>query len=92
MNDRDTGEYEGLSPAEATDPDQRADEEIAEVPEDWSAADRWGTTPREEYEGEPLNLRLTEELPEDAPPEPERPCPDTLLDELHEVDDYGQRR
>ena len=71
MTDRDTGDFEGLSPEEATDSDEVGELESTDPPEDWTAADRWGVTPFEEAEGEPLSLRLTEELPDDALPEPD---------------------
>ena len=86
MSDQDSGDFEGLPPDEATDTDELLDEDDADAPEHWVAADRWGTTPREEAEGEPLSLRLTQEEPEDAPPEPDQPVADTPLEELHLVD------
>ena len=58
MSDRNTGDFEGLPPDEATDPDEQPHEEDADPPEEWVAADRWGTTSREQREGEPLSLRL----------------------------------
>jgi hypothetical protein len=75
MSDPDTGDFEGLRPQEATDSDERGETEYTDPPDDWTAADRFGTTPREQREGPPLSLRLTEELPEDAPPEPEQNMP-----------------
>jgi hypothetical protein len=39
-------------------------EEAADPPEGWSAADKWGTTPFEERQGEPLDQRLAEEVPD----------------------------
>ncbi|HEY3258976.1 MAG TPA: hypothetical protein VGJ95_01690 [Pseudonocardiaceae bacterium] len=91
MTDRDTGDFEGLPPDEATDQDEVGELEYTDPPDDWAAADRYGTTPREENEGEPLSLRLTEELPEDAQPDDE--AQDTPLGEwLRLVDDGGPER
>jgi len=89
MTDRDTGDFEGLPPDEATDPDEVGEAEYTDPPDDWEAANRFGTTPREQSEGEPLSLRLTEEMPDDAPPEPdEDETQDTPLGEgLRIVDD-----
>lgn len=39
-------------------------EDGADAPDDYSAADRFGTTRREQREGEPLERRLAEEEPE----------------------------
>jgi hypothetical protein len=90
MTDRDTGDFEGLSPEEATDLDEVGEEECTDPPDDWQAADRFGTTPREQSEGEPLSLRLTEELPDGAPPEAdEGETPDTPLGEGLRVMDVG---
>jgi hypothetical protein len=93
MSDPDTGDIEGLRPQEATDPDERGEDEFTDPPDDWAAADRFGTTPREQREGEPLSLRLTEEQPEDAPPEPEQPAADADPDDLQVVtaDDLERR-
>jgi hypothetical protein len=48
-----------------TDPLERG----MDPPEHWSAAQRRGTTPREQREPAPLDERLAEERP-DIPPEP----------------------
>jgi protease I len=45
-------------------------EDGVEPPESWSGADRFGTTPREQREGEPLDDRLAEEEPDVAAPTP----------------------
>jgi hypothetical protein len=77
-----------LSSSEELDEDElRVDplEEGVEPPEHWSAADRFGTTPAEQREGEDLDQRLNEERPDVAPPEaPERPIAVTPADELDE--------
>ncbi|WP_210745024.1 hypothetical protein [Nocardia flavorosea] len=39
-------------------------EEGMDPPDDWSAADRYATTPREQREGESLDDRLAEERPD----------------------------
>jgi hypothetical protein len=91
VSDRDTAEPESLSPSEALDEDElRVDplEKGVEPPEHWSAADRYGTTPREIREGEPIEQRLAEEEPDAEPePVPDRPLavtPATDLDETVE--------
>ncbi len=88
MSDRDSAEPETLSPSEALDEDDlRVDplEEGVEPPEHWSAANRFGTTPREIREGEPMDQRLAEEVPDTEPePVPERPLAATPADQLDE--------
>ncbi|MEU8634361.1 hypothetical protein AB0C38_19450 [Amycolatopsis sp. NPDC048633] len=82
-------EPEGLDPSEALDEDElRVDplEAGIEPPEHWSAADRFGTTPREAREGEPMAQRLAEEVPDTEPePVPERPLAATPADQLDET-------
>ncbi|MFC9363435.1 hypothetical protein ACFTZB_43585 [Rhodococcus sp. NPDC057014] len=61
------GPGDTLSPSESVDPDEvRNDDgdETVDPPEGWSAADKFGTTPREEREGESLDDRLAEEEPD----------------------------
>jgi hypothetical protein len=49
------------------------------APENWSAAEGFGNTPAEMRQGETLDQRVTQEIPEpvpsDAPPEPWNPDP-----------------
>ena len=82
-------EPQGLDPSEALDEDElRVDplEAGVEPPEHWSAADRFGTTPREAREGEPMDQRLAEEVPDTEPePVPERPLAATPADQLDET-------
>lgn len=89
MSDRDSAESDSLSPSEALDEDElRVDllEEGVEPPEHWSAADRYGTTPEEVREGEPIDLRLAEEEPDTEPdPIPDRPLAATPAAELDET-------
>ena len=86
MSDREAAEPETLSPSEALDEDDlRVDplEAGVEPPEHWSAVDRYGTTPREVREGEPLGERLKQEEPDtEADPVPERPVAATPVTEL----------
>lgn len=92
MPDQDTGDFDGLPPDEATDSDERDenDEEYTDPPDDWVAADRYGVTHREESEGSPLSLRLTEELPDDAVADLDNEPQDTPLGEnLHIIDDQS---
>jgi hypothetical protein len=89
VSDRDSAEPQSLSPSEALDEDElRVDplEEGVEPPEHWSAANRYGTTPREIREGEPMDQRLAEEVPDTEPePVPERPLAATPAAELDET-------
>ena len=64
-----------LSPSESTDSDEVRNDDgdiVVDPPDDWSEADRFGMTAREEEEGESLEARLAEEgpdvVPEDGPP------------------------
>ncbi|MBK1786486.1 hypothetical protein [Prauserella cavernicola] len=77
-----------LSSAEDLDEDSlRVDplEEGVEPPEHWSAADRFGTTPFEQRQGESLDQRLSEERPDvgerDVPERPVAATPATELDD-----------
>jgi hypothetical protein len=70
MPDDDT-----LSPSESTDSDEVRNDDgdiVVDPPDDWSEANRFGMTAREEREGESLDARLAEEeadvLPDPGPP------------------------
>jgi hypothetical protein len=75
-----------LSPSESTDSDEVRNDDgdiVVDPPDDWSEADRFGMTAREEREGESLEARLAEEepdvapedvVPEDVVPPAERPA------------------
>lgn len=82
------GPGDTLSPSEGLDADEvRNDDgdEVVDPPEDWSGADKFGTTQREEQEGESLNQRLAEEEPDVEPAEPlDKPIAATPADELTE--------
>ncbi|MGX7730153.1 hypothetical protein ACWPOB_12905 [Rhodococcus sp. 2H158] len=82
------GPGDTLSPSEGLDSDEvRNDDgdEVVDPPQGWSGADRFGTTQREEQEGESLDQRLAEEEPDVAPLEPlERPVAAMPDDELTE--------
>ncbi|OOL32235.1 hypothetical protein GQ85_08685 [Rhodococcus rhodochrous] len=82
------GPGDTLSPSEGLDSDEvRNDDgdEVVDPPQGWSGADRFGTTQREEQEGESLDQRLAEEEPDVAPAEPlERPVAAMPDDELTE--------
>lgn len=70
----DTGDFpeEGgpgdtLSASEGTDSDELRNDDgdiVVDPPEDWSEANRFGMTAREEREGESLDDRLAEEEPD----------------------------
>lgn len=93
------GPGDTLNPSESLDPDERligADDDVPDPPEDWSEADSFGTTPREEREGESLDAKIAEEEPEipleDQPEVPVAVAPDDeLSEELVDrvVDDPG---
>jgi hypothetical protein len=71
MADDDT-----LSPSESTDSDEVRNDDgdiVVDPPDDWSEANRFGMTAREEREGESLDARLAEEEP-DVVPEPGPPA------------------
>ena len=59
-----------LSPSESTDSDEVRNDDgdiVVDPPDDWSEADRFGMTAREEEEGESLEARLREEEPDVLP-------------------------
>ncbi|USI89735.1 hypothetical protein [Rhodococcus pyridinivorans] len=82
------GPGDTLSPSEGLDADEvRNDDgdEVVDPPEDWSGADKFGTTQREEQEGESLDQRLAEEEPDVEPAEPlDKTVAATPEDELTE--------
>ncbi|QCQ90203.1 hypothetical protein [Rhodococcus sp. SGAir0479] len=82
------GPGDTLSPSEGLDPDEvRNDDgdEVVDPPEGWSGADKFGTTEREEREGESLDQRLEQEEPDVEPVEPpETPVAATPDEELTE--------
>lgn len=58
-------------------------EEGIEPPERWAAADKYGTTPFEEHQGESLEQRVRQEQPDVAPEDvPDRPTAATPATEL----------
>ena len=66
MPDDDT-----LSPSESTDSDEVRNDDgdiVVDPPDDWSEANEFGMTAREEEEGESLEYKLSAEEP-DVPPE-----------------------
>jgi hypothetical protein len=74
MPDDDT-----LSPSESTDSDEVRNDDgdiVVDPPDDWSEANRFGMTAREEEEGESLEYKLSAEEPDTLPggPPPERPA------------------
>jgi hypothetical protein len=74
MPDDDT-----LSPSESTDSDEVRNDDgdiVVDPPDDWSEANRFGVTAREEEEGESLDYKLAAEepdVPPDVGPPTERP-------------------
>ncbi|MEV0360901.1 hypothetical protein AB0H71_33065 [Nocardia sp. NPDC050697] len=61
------GPGDTLSPTEALDSDEVRNDDgdaVVDPPDDWSGANRFGMTAREEREGEPLAQRLAEEEPD----------------------------
>jgi hypothetical protein len=62
MPDDDT-----LNPSESTDSDEVRNHDgdtVVDPPDDWSEANKFGMTAREEREGESLDQRLAEEEPD----------------------------
>ena len=57
------------------------------APDDWSAAERYGNTAAEMRQGETLEMRIKQEVPEVAPPEPE-----AWRDDPYERREVGRRR
>jgi hypothetical protein len=68
-----------LDPSESTDSDEVRNDDgdtVVDPPDDWSEADKFGMTAREEEEGESLEYKLAAEepdVPPDAEPATERP-------------------
>ncbi len=68
-----------LSPSESTDSDEVRNDDgdiVVDPPDDWSEANKFGMTAREEEEGESLEYKLSAEVPDVLPsagPPPERP-------------------
>ncbi|OBK22138.1 hypothetical protein A5634_08185 [Mycobacterium asiaticum] len=61
------GPDETLRPQEATDSDEVRNDDgdtVVDPPDDWSEADKFGMTAREEREGESLDARLAAEEPD----------------------------
>ena len=77
-----TGPDDTLDPSESTDSDELRNDDgdiVVDPPDDWSEADKFGMTAREEREGESLDARLAAEEPEvtersAASGEPPRPA------------------
>jgi len=75
MPDDDT-----LSPSESTDSDEVRNDDgdiVVDPPDDWSEANKFGMTAREELEGESLEYKLSAEEPDVVPPpgpDAERPA------------------
>jgi hypothetical protein len=75
----EAGPGDTLNPSESTDSDEVRNDDgdiVVDPPDDWSEADKFGMTEREEREGESLEYKLAAEEPELPPaanPAPERP-------------------
>src|SRR6185312_16851730 len=73
------GPDDTLNASESTDSDEVRNDDgdtVVDPPEDWSEADKFGMTAREEREGEPLDDRLAAEEPDvlaGAGPDPDLP-------------------
>jgi hypothetical protein len=69
-----------LDPSESTDSDEVRNDDgdtVVDPPDDWSEADKFGMTAREQREGESLDDRLAEEEPDvlnDPGPDAMRPA------------------
>ncbi|MGF7121275.1 hypothetical protein AB4Z09_21020 [Rhodococcus sp. TAF43] len=72
---------ETLDVSESLDSDEvrNADgDDVVDAPDEWSEADRFGTTLREAEQGESLDQRLAEEEPDTPPSGPDREDDDEL--------------
>jgi len=61
------GPGDTLNVSESVDSDElnnKDGDDVVDPPENWKGSDRFGTTLREEGEGEPLDERLAEEEPD----------------------------
>ncbi len=70
MPDIDDPIGDTLGPAEALDSDEVRNNDgdiVVDPPDDWSEANRFGVTAREQREGESLDQRLAEEEPDIEP-------------------------
>lgn len=64
------GPGQTLNPSEGTDSDELHNDDgdiVVDPPDDWSEANRFGMTAREQREGESLDQRLAEEEPDVTP-------------------------
>jgi hypothetical protein len=62
------GANDMLSPMEGTDADDlRVSDDVVDPPEGWSGVTKFGMTAQEQAEGESLDQRLAEEVPDVAP-------------------------
>lgn len=64
------GAGDTLSPMEATDSDDLRNDDgddVVDPPEDWSGVTKFGISEEEQRQGEPLDQRLAEEVPDVTP-------------------------
>ncbi|MEE6178973.1 hypothetical protein [Mycobacterium sp. 050134] len=82
-NPEEGGPGDTLNASEGTDSDELLNDDgdiVVDPPEGWSEANRFGVTAREEREGESLDARLAEEVPDVSPDAEDRV--DSLADNL----------
>lgn len=94
MADIDDPNGDTLGPAESLDSDEVRNDDgdiVVDPPDDWSEANRFGVTAREQMEGESLDQRLAEEEP-DVTAETMQPdvAAEQIADEPPGRADYGQ--
>lgn len=80
------GPDDTLSPQEATDSDELRNDDgdtVVDPPDQWSEADKFGMTPREEREGESLDLKLAAEEPDVIRPGPAPDVADQVPGGIH---------
>ena len=85
------GPGQTLNASEGTDSDELHNDDgdiVVDPPEGWSEANRFGMTAREEREGESLDQRLAEEVP-DVSPDDGQPI-GSLVDRTPGRDHRGQ--
>ncbi|PXX59654.1 hypothetical protein DFR70_11136 [Nocardia tenerifensis] len=88
MNGPGEPDEDMLTPMESLDSDEvrnRDGDEVVDPPEDWTGADRFGMTSREQREGEPLSERLEQEVPDVGESRPAEADEDTGVEGLDTV-------
>jgi len=86
------GPGDTLNASEGTDSDELRNDDgdvVVDPPEGWSEANRFGMTAREQREGESLDQRLAEEVPDVSADSPVAPAADEPPGRAHRGDIDG---